>query len=144
MKKYIDYLFWKRTWFRVSFILLPTWIIIPIVFDVFGEPDSALRNMWVLIVLASWVAAMIDNEDVDQIHNPFKRTGCLDGKTAEEINTFFQSLAGFALTDPVFFEEQCMDLRNHELDLFKAWVKSDQSNKIAILQALNIIEQIQN
>ncbi len=72
MKKYIDYLFWKRTWFRVGFIMLPTWMMVPMVCGWFGEHDSALRSFWMLVYVVTWIVAISDNDEVDSPPNPFR------------------------------------------------------------------------
>lgn len=48
--------------------------------------------------------------------------GCLDGKTQEQKEDFFESLALFATTDKQFFEEQYWDLKAHERKEFSDYV----------------------
>ena len=74
MKKYIDYLFWKRTWFRVIFVMLP---IIPfslIVLLVFNGIDRETADgLAIALAVALLVLAILDNDDVDCPLNPFKK-----------------------------------------------------------------------
>lgn len=51
-----------------------------------------------------------------------KSKGCLDGKTQEQKEDFFESLALFATTDKKFFEEQYWDLKAHERKEFSDYV----------------------
>jgi hypothetical protein len=74
MKKYIDYLFWKRTWFRVLFILLPT-LAIALVLCVnhfFGKIFDTNKTMMVIYFIL-FILAMVDNKNVDTPENPFKK-----------------------------------------------------------------------
>lgn len=74
MKKYIDYLFWKRTWFRILFIILPT---LAIIFGVcvnyyFGDMFNINKTVMALY-LFMFIIAMYDNKGVDRPKNPFKK-----------------------------------------------------------------------
>ena len=71
MKKYIDYLFWKRTWFRVFFILIPTWIVPVAYFIGIGAEGSDLRKAYGFFVILLWIACIVDNKEVDCPQNPF-------------------------------------------------------------------------
>lgn len=142
MKKYIDWLFWKQMWFRTCFIMMPSWMIVIAILGYFGEPGSDLRNAWCLLFFVSWIAAISDNHNVGEIKNPFRKSGCLDGKTQQQLIDFFESLAAFALTDPVFFREQYVDLQLWEKRKFEKWLKNDKQNRIAVLQSLNIIDKL--
>jgi len=74
MKKYIDYLFWKRTWFRVLFILLPTTaIVLGLCINHFFEPIFNINKIMMTVYLILFFLAMYDNNDVDTPENPFKK-----------------------------------------------------------------------
>lgn len=66
--------------------------------------------------------------------------GCLDGKTPEEKERYFRSLAQFAIDDPVFFEEQYADLLPHEQSQFNNWVIQRTENLNHIKALVNAIE----
>lgn len=72
MKKWIDYLFWKRTWFRM-FLIFPLWLL-PIGYYMSKNcdmsPDSSGRSLLCLIYIIPVVLALIDNENVDNPPRP--------------------------------------------------------------------------
>lgn len=84
MKKYIDYLFWKRTWFRVLFLFLP---IIPFGLIIFlrcnGVDEKTAKNIASLMMIMLWAAGIYDNENVDCPPNPFKKN---EDESEKEIN----------------------------------------------------------
>ena len=71
MKKYIDYLFWKRTWFRLFFILIPGWIVSFALILGIGEPDSNKRYTYIICTIIIWILAMIDTGNMDKVESPF-------------------------------------------------------------------------
>jgi hypothetical protein len=82
MKKYIDYLFWKRTWFRMFFVMIPTWLV-PVVYLLYklnwlpsdsktGGDDT--RLLISILYLCGFGLGILDNENVDSPSNPFKKT----------------------------------------------------------------------
>lgn len=75
IKKYIDYLFWKRTWFRALFILIPTLsIIISLLINhLANEKLFDIRKSIMTIYFVLFIAAMIDNNNIDSPENPFKK-----------------------------------------------------------------------
>lgn len=73
LKRYIDYLFWKRTWFRIFFVLIPSWIVPFAYFLGFGEPNSDIRNIYCLAIVLMWMIALSDNDNIDNPPNPFKK-----------------------------------------------------------------------
>lgn len=75
IKKYIDYLFWKRTWFRIPFIVLPTLAIIITILinDYMKEKVFNVNKIASFIYLVLFSLAMYDNKDVDKPKNPFKK-----------------------------------------------------------------------
>lgn len=128
IKAYIDYLFWKRTWFRGLFIILPSWMIIPILTGNFGEPDSNIRWLWIMIYVFTLVIAAIDNKNVDNPPFPWNR-GCLYYKTQKQVEDFFNNLASFITADIVFFLEQFDDLRPKEKTRFIKYMIRKQSSR---------------
>lgn len=82
MKKYIDYLFWKRTWFRMLFVLFPSWLLICVLVAYYILPDHGsmllpyewtIKNIICAVYITTVVCAMIDNEDIDNPPNPFRK-----------------------------------------------------------------------
>lgn len=74
IKKYIDYLFWKRTWFRLLFIILPT-LAIALVLCVnhfFGLTFNINKTIMAVYFIL-FIVAMYDNDDIDRPKNPFKK-----------------------------------------------------------------------
>jgi hypothetical protein len=60
IKKYIDYLFWKRKWFRKCFIFVPTWAI-PL-FGIMGA-DRYSSDIFVSFYLFTISLALFDRID---------------------------------------------------------------------------------
>jgi hypothetical protein len=60
IKKYIDYLFWKRKWFRTWFIFVPTWAL-----PLFGYmgPDKYSSDIFVSFYLFTVSLALYDRID---------------------------------------------------------------------------------
>lgn len=52
-----------------------------------------------------------------------KKKGCLDGKTTQQILSFFNSLSKFEDKSPMFFKEQYGDLLIDEKKQYNAWKK---------------------
>lgn len=75
IKKYIDYLFWKRTWFRALFILIPTLsIIIALSINhLVNEKLFDIKKTIMVMYFVLFIAAMYDNDNVDSPENPFKK-----------------------------------------------------------------------
>jgi hypothetical protein len=79
LKAYIYYFFWKRTWFRIFFVLIPTWIIpFVIVLHYYGlfphdflELDNFLKHLISLLYFSIILSAMLDNDNIDNPNNPF-------------------------------------------------------------------------
>ncbi len=72
MKKYIDYFFWKRTWFRIGFILFPTWAFIFLIFAPYSWVNwHYTKDIICFVYLISIVAAIMDNKCVNGPDNPF-------------------------------------------------------------------------
>lgn len=69
IKDFIDWLFWKRIWFRVIFILFPTWMI-PFTWFFHKQGwikymgDENYRILIILIYLLFFALAIIDNEKI--------------------------------------------------------------------------------
>jgi hypothetical protein len=59
LKQWIDDTFWKRTWFRIGFVLFPSWIFILLFLKVKLD-----RNIVMLIYMISFLLGMIDNDGV--------------------------------------------------------------------------------
>lgn len=75
IKKYIDYLFWKRTWFRALFILIPTAAIVMalVINHATNEKFFDIKKSIMTIYLILFSVAMIDNDNIDTPENPFKK-----------------------------------------------------------------------
>lgn len=75
IKKYIDYLFWKRTWFRVFFIMLPTSSIISalVINHVAEEKNFDIQKSIMIIYFLLFFTARVDNDNIDTPENPFKK-----------------------------------------------------------------------
>jgi hypothetical protein len=58
IKKYIDYFFWKRKWFRRWFIFVPIWAL-PL-FGILG-PDKYTSDIFVSFYLFTISLALYDN-----------------------------------------------------------------------------------
>lgn len=75
MKKYIDYLFWKRTWFRLLFIMLPTLaIVLGLCINHFFGDMININKTVMTIYLVLFIAAMYDNKNIDRPKNPFNKS----------------------------------------------------------------------
>jgi hypothetical protein len=66
MKKYIDYLFWKRTWFRGIFILLgiPSFIIIYLMVKYDFNNETA-RGVGIAVYLLLFILGLLDSNNID-------------------------------------------------------------------------------
>lgn len=74
MKKYIDYLFWKRTWFRVLFLVIPVAAILLIMLLQSAGLDQQLaKNITCVVYFFLFAFGVSDNENMDCPPNPFKR-----------------------------------------------------------------------
>ncbi len=93
MKKYIDYLFWKRTWFRMFFVMIPTWMV-PVVYALYklhllpkdadtGGDDTRLFIS--IMYLCGFALGIFDNDEVDSPPNPFKK------KTPKRFKTWVEA-----------------------------------------------------
>ena len=71
-----------------------------------------------------------------------RKKGCLHGKTQDQKNAFFDSLAQFALTDEQFFREQYADLLPHEKEEFGEFVKKHTEMLLAIRTLLSVLEKL--
>lgn len=73
IKKYIDYLFWKRTWFRALFIAIPTVaIMLGLCINHFFGLMLNINKTITAIYLLLFFIAMYDNDHIDKPENPFK------------------------------------------------------------------------
>ncbi len=74
VKKYIDYLFWKRTWFRLLFIMLPTLaIVLGLCINHFFGFMFNINKTIMTIYLILFLVAMYDNNNIDTPENPFNK-----------------------------------------------------------------------
>jgi hypothetical protein len=69
MKKFIDWLFWKRIWFRMLFVLIPTWMIPVIIISIkYGWVTWLgvwnFRILLILLYLLFLSLAIIDNKKI--------------------------------------------------------------------------------
>jgi hypothetical protein len=74
LKQYIDWLFWKRLWFRIWIILVPLWMIPVFMADLAGAPYSSTRDLLCHIYCISLLFAVYDHKNVGNPPNPFKKT----------------------------------------------------------------------
>jgi len=67
LKNKIDYLFWKRTWFRIFFIAIP---IVPAIItfaliyflDITGESG---KSTFIIVYISSILLGILDNNNID-------------------------------------------------------------------------------
>lgn len=71
-----------------------------------------------------------------------KELGCLYGKTEQEINQFFESLANFSKTDSEFFTEQYWDLTYTGRKMFENYIKNRKQKLVAVSNLILAIEKI--
>jgi len=88
IKYLIDYLFWKRTWFRLWFIILPivplglTFFIGFFIYLLGGNPyEEGMKNVFIALYGGLFVLGMYDNNNMDgcdkkltPFSNPFLRS----------------------------------------------------------------------
>jgi len=67
IKKYVDYYFWKRTWFRRWFIFIPSWSIL--MFGLLGA-DHYTADIFVSLYLFTISLALYDR--IDEYKEPEK------------------------------------------------------------------------
>lgn len=71
IKSMIDYLFWKRTWFRLFFIMLPiapillTIGVCYLVYLVGGDPQPFLKPTLTISFLVLFLLGIEDNHNMD-------------------------------------------------------------------------------
>lgn len=68
MKKYIDFLFWKRNWFRYSFVYFPVWMV-PVL--ILKGDDSDLLMVFLNLYFFIMALSLYDNKNVGGPDNPF-------------------------------------------------------------------------
>lgn len=74
VKKYIDYLFWKRTWFRLLFIMIPTLaIVLGLCINHFFGMMFNINKTIMTVYLLLFIVAMYDNSNIDTPENPFNK-----------------------------------------------------------------------
>lgn len=73
IKEWIDYLFWKRKWFRM-FLLFPVWLL-PIGYfmskHIDMQPDSKCRMLLMFLYIIPLSLALLDNDNVDSPKKPY-------------------------------------------------------------------------
>lgn len=78
IKSLIDYLFWKRTWFRMLFIIIP---ILPITFTFIicysayllgSDPQPFLKPSLIWSLLTLYALGLHDNDNMDGCDEPLK------------------------------------------------------------------------
>ena len=69
IKQIIDFLFWKRTWFRSSLIIAPLVLTVPNYLGLIHLLDN-IAGIWYLIYLMVIAIACYDNKNVDNILKP--------------------------------------------------------------------------
>lgn len=124
----------KNKFNAILFISIICISVIAISVECFG--NSYMDTEW------HWALAVIGCGIIIFLWTLTEPKGCLHGKTPEQVNIFFETLAAFALTDPVVFREQYVDMQLWEKRKFENWLKNDKQNRIAVLQSLNIIDKL--
>lgn len=76
--KYLNYFFFKRTWFRALVILLPTWMI-PLTYILFiyfpgflHDHEFLYKNLLCCVYFITIFLALHYNDNIDCPPNPFK------------------------------------------------------------------------
>lgn len=69
MKRWIDYLFWKRTWFRMIFILFPVlaFFVTILLYWLFNVD---FKSTLIITYVIFFILGIIDNDNMDGVDMP--------------------------------------------------------------------------
>jgi len=142
-KHFIDFLFWKTTWFRMLLIIQPFFIICHL-YNI-RKNANFVSNFYAIAMIIAYCIIMtlasIDNKPIGP-DKPFMAKGILHNKTPEQIEKYFEDMNSCFRTDPHLFSALCRCLTGFELRQYKLWLKRKNQHLKTILSGLNTITEL--